>query len=149
MYHATVRRIVCDTYSALSRGDYEQVLRSFARDAVLSFPGDHVLSGTFEGPDAIREWFERLYAVFPDLGFEPKIILVKGYPWETVIAARFTVTATLSSGRPYVNHGMQFLRLRWGRVVEDSVYEDTQLLAAALAEIAASGTSEAGARSLN
>ena len=137
-----VRRIARGTYRALSRGDYERVVESFAPDAVLSFPGDHSLSGTFEGRPAIHDWFERLYESFPDLGLEPETIMVNGFPWDTVVATRFTATATLPSGRPYVNKGMQFLRLRWGRVVEDFLYEDTQLLAAALAESSATGGSD-------
>ena len=140
-----VRRVARGTYRALSRGDYERVLQSFAPNAILEFPGDHALSGTFEGRDAIRSWFERLYAIFPDLRIEPESILVNGFPWDTVVATRFTITATLPNGGPYVNHGMQFLRLRRGRVVEDYLYEDTQLLAAALVESAASGRSEAAA----
>ena len=140
-----VRRIARRSYRALSRGDYEHVVRSFARDAVLSFPGEHALSGTFEGRDAIRKWFERLHAVFPDLRLNPETIVVNGFPWDTVVATRFTVSATLPNGRRYVNNGMQFLRLRWGRLVEDLLYEDTQLLAEALAESATSGRPEAGA----
>ena len=134
MYRTTVRRKARGTYRALSKGDYERVLQSFDPDAVLLFPGDHGLSGTFEGRDAIRQWFERLYVAFPDLRLDPGTILVNGYPWDTVVAARFTATATLPSGRPYVNKGIQFLRLRWGRIIEDVLYEDTQLVAAALDE---------------
>lgn len=129
-----VRRAARATYRALSRGDYEQVVRSFSPDALLTFPGNHALGGTYEGREAIRGWFERLYATFPDLRLDPDTILVNGYPWDTVVATRFRATATAPGGRPYVNEGMQFLRLRWGRVVEDALYEDTQLLAATLAE---------------
>jgi hypothetical protein len=38
---------------------------------------------------------------------------------------------------------MQFLRLRWGRVVEDRLYEDTQKLAAVLERAPQPGTAEA------
>lgn len=137
MYRSIVKRVARRTYRALSRGDYERVLRSFAPDALLTFPGDHALSGTFEGRDVIRQWFVRLFATFPDLRLDPETILVNGSPWNTVVATRFTATATAPNGRPYVNNGMQFLRLRWGRVVEDVLYEDTQLVAAALVEGAA------------
>jgi ketosteroid isomerase-like protein len=42
------------------------------------------------------------------------------------------VSATLADGRPYANEGMQFMRLRWGKVLEDRLYEDTQAVARAL-----------------
>jgi deazaflavin-dependent oxidoreductase (nitroreductase family) len=44
---------------------------------------------------------------------------------------------------------MQFLRLRWGRVVEDRLYEDTQRLVEALAYLAERGNGEAGAPPLS
>jgi ketosteroid isomerase-like protein len=145
VYRSLVRRKAQATYRALSRGDYETVVRGFASDAILKFPGDHAFAGTFEGRAAIRGWFKRLHETFPDFRLEPEAILVNGFPWDTVVATRFTVTATLPNGNPYVNTGMQFLRLRWGRIVEDVLYEDTQHLAAVLSEHAATGRPEAAA----
>lgn len=132
MYRSIVRRKARATYRALSRGDYESVVRGFTSDATLKFPGDNAFSGTFEGRDAIRGWFKHLHETFPDFRLEPETILVNGFPWDTVVATRFTVTATLPNGSPYLNNGLQFLRLRWGRIVEDVLYEDTQHLAALL-----------------
>jgi ketosteroid isomerase-like protein len=114
------------------------VVRGFAQDATLKFPGDNPFGGTFDGRDAIRGWFEHLHEVFPDFRLEPETILVNGFPWDTVVATRFKVTATLPDGSPYANNGMQFLRLRCGRIVEDVLYEDTQYLSAVLSENAAS-----------
>jgi ketosteroid isomerase-like protein len=135
-------------YRRLSAGDYEGPLRSFSDAAVLRFWGEHALGGRLEGKELIRQWFQRLFRVFPDLELRPEAIVVNGWPWNTVIATRFVVSATLPGGRPYVNNGMQFIRLRWGRVVEDFLYEDTAVLSSALAEIAAGGTAEASAAPL-
>ena len=143
MYHAIVKRNARRTYAAMSRGNYEAVVRSFADDAVLFFAGDHALGGTYRGRDAIRGWFERLHACFPDLSFEPETIVVDGFPWNTHVATRFRVTATLPGGAPYSNEGMQYLRIRWGRLIEDRVYEDTQVLARALEELSSSGVAQA------
>ena len=132
MYHSAVKRLSRKTYRALSRGDYEQVMRSFAPDAVLAFAGDHELGGTFHGVDEIRGWFERLYQIFPDLHLEPERIVVAGPPWNTWVTIRFRVAATLPSGASYANEGMQLLNIRWGRVLEDRLVEDTQALVAAL-----------------
>lgn len=139
MYHAAVRRIARRTYGALSRGDFQTVVAGFDSEAVLFFSGDHVLAGTFRGREAIFAWFKRLYACFPDLRLHPETIVVEGFPWDTRVATRFRVTATLSSGRPYANEGMQLLRIRWGRVVEDRLYEDTKALNDALSELAQAG----------
>ena len=145
MYHAAVRRIIRRTYRALSRGDYERVVQSFAPGAVLCFAGHHALGGTFEGTAAIRSWFQRLFRVFPGLQLEPQRIVVEGFPWNTWVATRFTVTATLPTGEPYANEGMQFLNIRWGRVIEDRLVEDTQALAAALGVASQAGIAEAAA----
>jgi ketosteroid isomerase-like protein len=142
VYHALVKRTARSTYEALSRGDYEDVVKSFAPDALLFFAGDHALGGTFRG-DAIRGWFERLFACFPDLKLQPQTIVVEGFPWNTSVATRFQVTATLPLGKSYTNAGMQLLRIRWGRIVEDRIYEDTQVLAAALGQLHEAGVAEA------
>ena len=60
--------------------------------------------------------------IYPELArLEPQAVLVKGWPPNTVVATRFVGQATTRDGEPYGNEGMQFLRLRWGRVVEDYI----------------------------
>ena len=140
-----VRRIARNAYRRLSEGDYEAILRAFAPGAVFCFAGDHAMGGELEGPALIRQWFQRVFRLFPDLRLQPKAIVVSGPPWDTLVATRFGVSATLPDGRTYANEGMQFLRLRWGRAVEDRLYEDTQALVAALEVVAAHGNTEAAA----
>ena len=45
--------------------------------------GDHSFGGARHSIAAFRQWFERLYEVFPDLQFEIKTVIVKGWPWNT------------------------------------------------------------------
>ena len=116
----------------MSRADHRAIVAAFAPDAVLSFSGTHALGGTFRGREQISKWFEQLFAYLPGLKLVPQTIVVDGHPWNTSVATWFRVTATLSDGTPYENEGMQFLRIRWGRIVEDRLFEDTQLLARAL-----------------
>ena len=148
MFRTVVRRKTRDVYRRLSEGDYQSVVASFAPTAVFSFWGEHPLGGRLEGRELIGQWFVRLFSIFPDLKLRPEVILVNGSPWNTVVATRFIVSATLPDGRPYMNQGMQFIRLRWGRIVEDFLYEDTAALSAALAEVAAGGNPEAAAQPL-
>jgi ketosteroid isomerase-like protein len=143
VYHAVVKKIARSTYEALSRGEYEKVVRSFAPSGFLFFAGDHALAGTFRGPDAIGGWFQRLLACFPDFKLHPESIVVEGFPWNTSVATRFRVSATLPGGASYSNEGMQLLRLRWGRVIEDRLYEDTQALDAALRRLSEAGVAAA------
>jgi ketosteroid isomerase-like protein len=132
MYRAIVTRVVRRVYQRLSEGDVEPVLASFSPTAVLWFGGDHAMGGHLQGADLIRQWFQRTFRLFPDLRLVPQTIVASGPPWNTTVATRFTVTASLPDGGQYHNEGMQLLRLGWGRVVEDRLYEDTQALVSAL-----------------
>ena len=145
MYHAMVKQKTRRVYQRLSAGDYESFLPSFSPKVRFHFLGDHALGGRLDDRDQVHRWFIRLFKIFPDLQLQPESIVVDGFPWDTRVATRFAVSAALPDGGRYVNKGMQFIRLRWGRVVEDLYYEDTQALSAALAEIAASGNQEADA----
>ena len=147
MYHRVVKQNLRKTFAAVSRGDRAAVMRAFSPEASLSFAGDHALAGTFEGRESIDDWFARLFRCFPDLRLEPERIVVEGFPWDTSVATRFHVGATLPTGDPYTNEGMQLLRIRWGRVVEERLYEDTQALSDALRTVADGGVTDAAGRS--
>ena len=139
-----MRRVARNAFRRLNSGDYEAVLRMFAADSVFAFPGEHALAGVLRGDDA-RRWFERAHRVFPGHQIEPQDIVVSGPPWNTIVATHFLIRAPLPSGRTYVNEGMQFLRLRWGRVLEDRLFEDSQALSRALDQVASAGITEAHA----
>lgn len=145
MYHAVVRQAARRAFRQLSRGDLDAFMRNFGSDATFCFAGDHCLGGELRGVAAIRQLAERMHRLFPGITVEPATIVVKGWPWATVMCTRFAVSADLGDGDTYRNEGMQFARLRWGKVVEDRLYEDTQLLADALAKLAARGVDEAAA----
>jgi len=143
MYGFIVRRLVRRSFRRLSAGDYETVLKQFSPDIVFCFSGEHALGGELRGVEPTRRWFQRIYRLFPGIGFEPQAVVVNGWPWDTVVATRFRVRAWMSGDRPYSNEGMQLLRLRWGRVVEDRIYEDTHGLVEALRYLADRGVDEA------
>ena len=58
-------------------------------------------------------------------------ILVSGPPWDTTVCVRFTDHASDADGAPvYENRAMVFLRARWGKVVFEAIFEDTEKTAA-------------------
>jgi ketosteroid isomerase-like protein len=136
MYKLIVRRNVRKAFEGLSRGDYEPVVRKFGPRSRFLFAGDHDLGGERVGPDEARGWFRDMLGRFPGIRIEPVDVLVNGWPWRTVVATHLVITATLPDGSPYRNEGMQLLRLRWGRVVEDLIFEDTLALDAVLRRFA-------------
>ena len=96
------------------------------------FAGDHALGGERHGQEAVREWFREMLRLFPGIQIVPREVVVNGWPWNTVVATHLAISATRPDGRAYRNEGMQLLRLRWGRVVEDLIFEDTLKLDAEL-----------------
>ena len=146
MYKLIVRQIVRRAFARLSAGDYEAVVKQFGPRSRFVFAGDHALGGERCGQVAAREWFREMLRLFPGIRIEPQTILVNGWPWSTVIATRLMISATLPGGRAYRNEGMQLLRLRWGRVVEDLIYEDTLKLDAELKRMQLAGAEPVGAR---
>jgi ketosteroid isomerase-like protein len=132
MYSWVVGRIIRRQFGRLSAGDWRTPVKMFAPDAVLRFPGDHALAGEFRGREAIHEWFDRAWTLF-DMDFTVDDVAVAGPPWNLRIATRWRNDPRAADGRVFPNRGMQYLRLRFGRVVEDELYEDTQVLADAVA----------------
>jgi ketosteroid isomerase-like protein len=128
MYAAIVRRIIRSGFRALSAGDYEQVVRLFHPHITFVFAGTSPLGGERHGVEAVRAWFQQLYVYFPGIQFTVHQVIVRGWPWNTLVATRFSIAAPGIDGGAYDNEGMQYVRLRWGRVVEDRLYEDTHKL---------------------
>ncbi|GAC1529758.1 MAG: nuclear transport factor 2 family protein [Thermoleophilaceae bacterium] len=139
MYRRFVRRRVRRGFELLSTGQLDTLMAGFADDSVLAFPGEQSFGGEQRGADAIRAWFDALLRLFPDFRVEPGRILVEGGPWHTRVATRFDIHATLPDGASYRNEGVQLLDLRWGRVREDRLFEDTARPAVALERLAELG----------
>jgi ketosteroid isomerase-like protein len=109
------------------------------------FSGNHAMGADLHDVKSVQQWFERVLRLFPGIKFEVADIKVSGMPWDTLVATQLIVHATLRDGRPYTNRAMQVLRLQWGRVVEDYVFEDTYVLVNALEKLAQQGVAEAKA----
>lgn len=128
MYATIVHRIARSGFRALNRGDYEQLLQQFHPQVIFSFAGPPPFGGERRGVEAVREWFRLTYSTFPGIQFTARHMIVQGWPWNTWVATRLSIAAPRMDGSLYENEGMQFLRIRWGKVIEDRVYEDTYKL---------------------
>lgn len=125
MYSWVVRRIVRGTFARMNAGDHLAAVRMFRDDGVFRFPGSHELSGEYRGKQAVEGWFERAWSLF-DFNFDITDVVVSGMPWNTRVGTRFDVVVTAADGTAFANRGMQYVRLSWGKVVEDEIYEDTE-----------------------
>lgn len=126
----------------MNRHDYEAIIRQFAPVFEVTFIGDTSLGGTRRTKDAMRRWFERFFRLFPDAHFELRDAAVDGWPWATRIFGSFEIRATVL-GRPYRNVFVQFVRLRWGRIVSYQIFEDSLRFRRAAQEMGERGIAEA------
>jgi uncharacterized protein (TIGR02246 family) len=129
-YTGATRALLRRNVKALMAGDPGPLLALYHPDAVLTFPGDHSWGATYRGRDEIEAFLRR----FLDAGLRGELgaILIDGPPWATRIAVEFDDTAhdPRTGERIYENRAVIVLRTRWGRVVAEEVYEDTQKVAA-------------------
>jgi ketosteroid isomerase-like protein len=143
-YHAVVRRKVLSAFSAMNRRDFEVALGLMAEDVHYCFEGEHALGGERFTRAGVRRWFDRLWRLLHS-DFHVYSVAVTGFPWDTTVVVRFADHARPAVGAPYVNHGVQVSRLRWGKVVDVYTAVDAQKLATVLAAMAVAGVAEAAA----
>jgi ketosteroid isomerase-like protein len=125
MYKWAIRRQIRRNVAALAAGDPGPVLAGYADDAVLVFPGDSSWAGEHRGKPAIEAFIHR----FLDVGLVGTThdILVNGPPWNTRVAVLFTDAVADDDGVVvYENRAVLIARLRWGKIVHQEDFEDTQ-----------------------
>jgi ketosteroid isomerase-like protein len=128
-YAGAVRALLRRNAAALMAGDPAPLLRMYAPDATMIFPGVHSWGRTYRGRDEIEAFLRRFHAA--GLRGELGAIFVEGPPWATRIAIEFDDHARDAHGtKVYENHALIVLRTRWGRVVSEELFEDTQKVAA-------------------
>ena len=69
--------------------------------------------------EALRREFERLERLGRNLSITVNDVRVKGVPHNTVGIIRWTATDTFPDGFLYCNHGVDIVRMRWAKIVEN------------------------------
>lgn len=128
MYHAIVRNRVRKLWARVGTGDYRPAVDMAAPDLVFDFKGDTAISARLTGAMAFEQWFVELFELFPGLRLRLTDVVVRGWPWRTTVVVRLAISATLADGTAYANQAVQWVALRWGRMVVDEVFEDTLAL---------------------
>jgi len=78
MYHLIVKRKILRAFDALSRGDRDALINQMSADVHHTFPGDHALGGERTNSADVGAWLDRLFRLFPGLGFTVHAIAVSG-----------------------------------------------------------------------
>ena len=119
------KKLLGYTMGRLNAGDIKPTLRMDAPDVELTFPGDSSWAGVFRGKDAIKAWLERFVRV--GLHISADEVVVHGFAWRQTLCIRGTDHLDAPSGeRVYDNRYVIWGHLRWGKLTDYEVYEDTQ-----------------------
>jgi ketosteroid isomerase-like protein len=145
IYRAIVKRKARGIFTELSRGDWRATTAGIDPDVHHVFPGDNALGGERHSRAAMERWFERLYRLIPEIGFEVHDVAVRGWPWDTAVAIEWSDSGLGADGSGYVNEGTHWIRLRWGKAVSIHAYLDTEKVSCLLETMAAAGIDEAAA----
>jgi ketosteroid isomerase-like protein len=118
------RRVLGYTMRRLRAGDARPTLMLDAPGVRLTFPGDSSWSGEHRGRDQVAAWLERF--VRSGIQIHADQVIAQGWPWNTTICVRGTDHLDDAGELVYENRYVIWGRLRWGRLQEYEVYEDTQ-----------------------
>jgi ketosteroid isomerase-like protein len=127
MYSWIVRQALRRLETQLNAGEVDKLMAAFAEDAHLVFPGDNSFAGDHRGKRAIKAWLERFVSLKPS--FEVHDVAAAGPPWNMRIHFRFSDRIVAPDGFEYRNQGAEWMRMRWGKVIEQRVALDTQKVA--------------------
>jgi len=106
-------------------GDMRLTTLLQAPDVEFTFPGDNSWSGEFHGKAQVRPWLERFARVGIQIWADE--VVASGPPWHTTICLRGHDLLDSPGGeRVYDNRYVIWGHLRWGRLTDYEVYEDTQ-----------------------
>lgn len=145
IYNYIVKQQVKKSFALVNERRFDELVKSMVLNVRHSFAGDHALGGVRHDQAAVRTWLGRLARLMPTLHITVTNIVVKGFPHNTLAIVRWTATATLLNGDSYVNKGVHFITLKWGKVTELDVYEDTLVVYRGLEKQYAAGIEEAHA----
>ncbi len=142
MYKMAVRKLISRNIRLANEGRYAPTLAMFAPDATLTFPGDNSWSRQHRVPRAGldphpthrgRAEIEAFLRRYVEFGIQMEIedILVNGPPWNMRAAVRVRNWILDGAGTEiYANRAVLMVRSRWGKLVDQEDYEDTQRVAA-------------------
>jgi len=113
----------------VNEGDIGPMLDGYADEAVLILPGDSSWGGEHRGKETIEAFLRRFARV--GIQFEAHEIIVSGWPWSAQICVLFSDSAKDVNGEVvYENRGVIYARMRWGKIVFQEDFEDTDKVAA-------------------
>jgi uncharacterized protein (TIGR02246 family) len=114
---AATRAVIDRFYESYTAGDIEGMLDLIADDAVVTFNGH----GSFYGKEQIRPYMAWGATQLPELDFRVRAKIVDG----DRAAVTWDESGRTARGEPWTAIGVDVYRIAGGRIVELTVYSDT------------------------
>ncbi len=119
------RKAISYNMARTREGDIAPTLRLDRPDVRFRFPGANSWGGEFHGKAAVRAWLQRFAAT--GLQAFPDEVVATGWPWRGTVCIRGRDHLLGPDGElVYENRYVIWGHLRWGRVTDYEVYEDTE-----------------------
>ena len=116
-------------YAAFSRGDIAQIVNMVAPDADWSQPKTLPWGGDYRGPQGAAEFFKKLDATMETVAFGAKENIAAG---DEVMSFGVYSGKSRKTGKVGETSWMFRWRVKDGKIVSYSAYEDTAALVAAM-----------------
>lgn len=146
IYSYIVKNEIRKTISNFNDRRWDAVVKGAVPNVYHRVSGKNALGGERHEVQGLRQWFERVARIFPDIQLKINNIWVEGWPWNTTAFAQWDATATLVNGdQSYSNRGLLVFSLRWGKLYAIEEFQDTQEVVRGLAIQAKGGNQEAAA----
>jgi ketosteroid isomerase-like protein len=119
------KQLITRVMARTRAGDIRPTLMLDADDIHFVFPGESSWSGEYHGKAEVRAWLERLVSV--GVKTVPDEVAASGFPWKSTVCIRGRSFMDSPDGkRIYDNRFVIWGKLRWGKLYDYEVYEDTQ-----------------------
>ncbi len=119
------KRAIADAYEALNQHDLSKFMSAWRDDGTYKYPGEVPQSGTFEGKDAVADWFRIWFDQFPRLQFDIQNICFKNifdFTGTNVAAVHWHLQMTNRDGRDIKNSGVSLVDIKGGKVVQSKEF---------------------------
>lgn len=141
-YKIVLKRKILRGFEQLNQGNYKPLIDLFSNNIHYRFEGNHALGGERFTKEAVDIWFQRLLRLLPSK-FKIKSISIYGAPWNTKVFIEFQDTVSPHNIEPYINDGIQKVKIVWGKAVDVHTYVDTFKIQDALKKLSEKGIEEA------
>ena len=131
------KRLVDYQLARLSAGDLRLTLWMDARDVQMTFPGDSSWAVELHGKAEHERWLRRFIRAGIQISADE--VIVKGFPWRMTLCVRGRDQLRSDGEVVYENRYVIWGHMRWGKMREYEVYEDTEETASFDAWIERSG----------